>query len=126
MADVSWQAGHRGEKEQREKRSKHASYVMIIRKHRGRLFSTQSRLQEAPGWGPKAQGPGPLSRCAGRRNTGREEGAQHPKKTGKIKLDVSKKREKKEDKWSIDKNTCRHGVLMTAWPQASERAQGSE
>lgn len=52
LAEVSWQAGHRGEaKEQREKRSRHASYVMIIRKHRGRLFST------LPGLGGTGLGP---------------------------------------------------------------------
>ena len=46
LAEVSWQAGHRGKnrererEREREKRSRHVSYVMIIRKHRGRLFAT--------------------------------------------------------------------------------------
>lgn len=54
-AEVSWQAGHRGEQKEKregEKRSRHVSYVMIIRKHRGRLFSTLPELG-GTGLGPK-------------------------------------------------------------------------
>lgn len=73
LAEVSWQAGHRGEEKEkrgREKTSKHASYVMIIIKHRGRLFSTLPRLG-GTGLGPRAgvQG-GEKHRKRGRR--GRE------------------------------------------------------
>lgn len=55
LAEVSWQAGHRGEeKEEREReKSRHASYVMIIIKHRGRLFSALPRLG-GTGLGPRA------------------------------------------------------------------------
>lgn len=35
----------RGERTERGKRSRHASYVMIIRKHRGRLFSALPGLR---------------------------------------------------------------------------------
>lgn len=59
----------RGERREREK-SRHASYVMIIIKHRGRLFSTLPRLG-GTGLGPRAgvQG-GEKHRKGGRR--GRE------------------------------------------------------
>lgn len=41
LAEVSWEKGHTGEeKEEEMERSRHVSYVMIIPKHRGRLFST--------------------------------------------------------------------------------------
>lgn len=50
MAEVSWQKGHAEEKErEREReRSRHESYVMIISKHRGRLFSTLPRMRHKP------------------------------------------------------------------------------
>lgn len=49
LAEVSWQKGHAEEKEQERGRSRHESYVMIITKHRGRLFSTLPRLRHRPG-----------------------------------------------------------------------------
>ena len=87
LAEVSWQAGRWGEeKEQREReRSRHASYVMIIRKHRGRLFSA------LPGLG--GTGPGPWAGVQGvetqeRREEGREgeRDRQTDRQTGKWKL----------------------------------------
>lgn len=87
LAEVSWQAGHGEEREkeqrerEREKRSRHASYVMIIRKHRGRLFST------LPGLG--GTGPSPRAGVQGRggeghgRGGGRRGGERQP---GKWKL----------------------------------------
>lgn len=56
LAEVSWQKGHTGEeKEEKMETSRHVSYVMIIPKHRGRLFFT------LPGWRSKAGARGRVS-----------------------------------------------------------------
>lgn len=50
MVEVSWQKGHpEKEKEKERERSRHLSYVMIIPKHRGRLFSALPRRRGEAG-----------------------------------------------------------------------------
>lgn len=50
LAEVSWQKGHAGEEKEKEReRRRHVSYVMIIPKHRGRLFSAPPRRRGEAG-----------------------------------------------------------------------------
>lgn len=113
----------RGEREERgrEKRHKHASYVMIIIKHRGRLFSTLPRLG-GTGLGPRAgvQG-GEKHRKRGRR--GRETARE---KTEGV-IGRKKRQIGERQRWVLIKRLKgRHKVLMTLWLWAIVRQMRTE
>lgn len=107
-------AQRRGERTETEKRSRHASYVMIIRKYRGRLFSA------APGWGDTRLGPWAGVQggetwekvgCGG----GGETPLRRKQGSRKDKLDT-------DQRWVLIKRLKdRHEAATTAWLQAIAR-----
>lgn len=102
LAEVSSEKGHTGEeKEEEMERSRHVSYVMIIPKHRGRLFSTLPGRRSGAG----ARGRVSEQVCRAGSKPGRR-GTEGVEEARKDKL----QKKRVEGRWE---------VLMMSWPPAA-------